>query len=352
MGTRITKLVAILLIIPFTLFAQSKEKDKEKEKGKSEAEIRRQVQQEMEDSIARAQALNKPKLTNNEGLEREKLQIDLEVDETLVETGRLSFGEDTYPAIIADIPAVDTEQIQAAWTKILEENTKSKVMEGVDGTIIEGAIIEPVSSQTIKVYTSILKTEYGVRLIAAFEEGDSDFINENENKVNSAKALMKEFGVEQYTEFLRTTLKEEEKLLNDMEKDLKKLQKDNEKIHKLINENELKIISTKNDEKVNLMDQERLVDEIASKKSTISKLEKDARKDVEKELKDLEKEKKQLQKELEKMNSDVIGYRASIEESNRLIQRNLSEQDLQKARISQQLNYVKSLEGKVASLEH
>ena len=77
-----------------------------------------------------------------------------------------------------------------------------------------------------------------------------------------------------------------------MEKDLKKLQKDNEKMHKVINESELKIINTKNDEKGNLLEQDRLIKEIGAKKTQISKLAKDSRKDAEKELKDLEKEKK------------------------------------------------------------
>ena len=350
MFKRIVQLVAILLILPLFLMAQSK--GKEKEKAKTEAEIRQELQKEMKDSLERAQALSQPKFTNNEGVERQKLQINLEVDETVVETGQVSFAGETYPAIIADIPAVDTEQIFEAWTDVLEDNTKSKVMEGIGGWLIEGAMLEPVSSKPIKVYSAILKTENGVRLMASFDEGDGEFINDNPNKVNSAKAFMKEFGLEQYKEFLETTLKEETKELDDMERDLKKLQKENEKYHKEISESELRIVNIKNDEEVNVLDQERLVKDISSKKATISKLAKDARKEAEKELKDLEKQRKQLQKEVEKMNNDVISYRADIEEANRLIVRNLSEQDLLKAQINQQLTYVKSLEGKVASLEH
>ena len=306
---------------------------------------------EMQDSIAQAQALTRPKLTNNEGIEREKLQINLDVDETLVSTGDLTYGEETYPAVYADIPAVDPETIQKEWEAILESNTKSKVSEGLNGTYIDAAMIEDISANPMQVYTTVNRTEYGVRLTAAFEEGEMEFINTDFNKVNAAKAMMKEFGLQQYISFLDKTHKEEDKILDDMEKDLKKLQKDNEKMHKVVNESELKIINTKNDEKANLLEQDRLIKEISAKKTQISKLAKDSRKDAEKELKDLEKEKKKLQKDVENMNKQVVSYRADIEETQRLIQRNLSEQDLQKARISQQLNYVKSLEGKVASLE-
>jgi len=340
----------LILVTLASSYAQYRKKS-DNSSRKSEAQIRREVQQQMQDSIRNAESSTRPKLTNNEGIEREELQINLDVDETMVESSQMKYGDKNYPAVTVDIPSVDQEVIQKEWTKILEGDTKSKMSEGMDGLYIAGAMLETVSTQSLNVYSRVTKTEYGVRLVAAFEEPEGEFINSNKNKLNSAKAMLKEFGREQYTSSLKSHHKEENSILEDMEKDLKKLQKENEKMHKVINENELKIVNTKNDEKANLLEQDRLIEEISSKKTQISRLAKDARKDAEKELKSLEKDKKKLQKDVENMNKDIVSYRADIEETQRLIQRNLSEQDLQKARISRQLNYVKSLEGKIATLE-
>ena len=337
----------LLMVIlgPVLVYGQERSKPAQK----SEAELRREIRAEMQDSLNQA-ARQGPRMNNNADIDRDELEISFEIEDIEVEPVKYRFGDTEYESLSIDIPEAEVGNVSKAWEQRIEDNTKSKAEETDQGLYLSGAYLESISNGILTVHTSFVQTEDGVKMITAFLEEDKP-INGDEYKLTGARAMLKDFGVEEYRLALIEKLGEEEKVLKQMEKDLEKLQKDNEKIHKNISDSELEIINLDKEQKANLLEQDRMIEAITSQNKKVSALSGDAKKEAKKDLKDLEKEHKGLQKDLSNIKKDIVGHRADIEEYTRELKMNLAEQDFQKARINQQVSYVKSLEAKIATIE-
>ena len=294
----------------------------------------------------------KIKLTNNEGIEHNKILIDFEVKEILFDYENMPMSKGDKPSIIMDIPEVKVGQIMKEWSNRIKNDTKSNV-ETVDNEVyIYETIIEEISNQLINVYAQITENIYGTRIIAFFEI-DGAFLSESldENKFNGANLMMRNFGITQYQNTIQEQIKIEKKMLSDFENELDKYQKKNTKLHKQIKENEQDIIDTENDISINLIDQDLKVEQINEQKKIIARSGGKTQKEAEKKLKEIESDRKDLQSVHKDLNKNNITSRGELENIKIEINKNLSEQDILKDKIRRKLSELKSKEEKLVNIK-
>lgn len=313
--------------------------------------MRNQIRKELEDSIQSAES-RKIQFTNNDGIKRDKLNISYEVLDIMLGKDSLFTSSAKTIGVSLDIPEADGEIVRKAWSKKIRNKTKYKIQSDSYGISIASTVIDRISSSPINVYSTVNDSDYGVRIVAGFEE-DSVIIQDgaNNGRFEDVKQFMRDFGVEQYKVAVKGQIKGHNKTMKGMEGDLGKLQKENEKMHKTIKNYELDIINAEKSIDENLLDQDRLILAIQDQKKVIEPLKGDPKKEAEKKLKGIERERKKRQNEHKSIQKKIVKYRAGIEETRREIELNLSEQDLQKEKISRQLSKVKSLEEKLASIK-
>ncbi len=326
--------------------AQEQKKDPELEVNK----LRNEIRKEIKDSLKNAQPTLKT--TNNNGIRRDKLNINYQVNEIILSNDSIVMNEIRALGTAIEIPEVDGEIVKKAWIKKIKRKTKSKVNSTNEGISIKSTLIGRISSVPINIYSTVYDTDNGVKIVAAFEE-EGTIISQNatEGKYDETKKFLRDFGVAQYKSVIKSQVKKESKELKSMDSKLKKLQKENEKMHITISSQKQGIQNTESDIEQNLLDQKAVLTEIQNKKLEITSLKGDAKKSASDELKDIKKRRKSLQKDHKSMLKKIVQYRAKIERVNGNVALNLSVQDLQKAKLSEQLSKVKSLEEKMKNIK-
>ncbi len=340
----------IIVLLSITCPALAQEEGRASER----ARLKKELQSEINDSIRNANRRreDESRFTNNSGIQRDALNISFKVKDILYRQDSVTLGDSIYPAVTMIIPETYLERVKKAWVKEIRKKTKSKVLVETDGISIQSTSITSISPSPINIFSHLRQEDHHVVLAAAFET-DGGFITSsvNASQYENVKGFLNEFGLEQYRLAVKDQIKAAKKVLKARESELSKLQKENEKMHTHIKSNEMNIINTENDIKENHNDQDLKIDEMKSKKEVISRSKGENKKEAEKELKGLQKDRKKLQNDNKNMSKKIVKYRASIEETRRDITLNLSEQDLQKSKVSEQLSAVKSLEEKLMSIK-
>lgn len=315
-------------------------------------ELKKQLKAELADSLDNLSSNNDARFSNNENIQREKLEIEYSVKEVLFSSQDIQVDSQLVKGILAEIPEADIDNVKKEWAKFIKRKTKSIVEVSKVGPYIIGTQIEEISDNPSDVYSAINKSDYGVNLLAVFKS-EGEFLTEEQfpDKYFSSKSVINEFALSMYRDAVKEDIKEEKKVMKSLEKELSKYQKQNEKKHKSIKSNEIDILSTEKTIEQNLQDEDFAIERIQEQKKKMSTLSGEPKKEVSRQIKEIKSEKKKLNKDNKSLSKKIVKYKAEIEETKREIEINLSEQDLQKSKINTQLAKVKSLEEKLVNIK-
>ena len=280
-------------------------------------------------------------------------EIEVSEDSALISKGK-QLGYAVY------IPQGEFDDIKKDWSKLIRQNTKSKVEEVGFEINILGTQIEEIHHEPINLYSVIYQKDT-VFLVIAFFEIDSVFFTFDENNktlqsekiYHGIKHFIRNFAVEQYKTAVQNELDEEEKTLKKFNKEFANLTKENENAHKEIQKNEQDTTNSKHAIITYERDNERKLEEINAKKESMASLPKDSElgKEAKKELKGLEKDKKHIENNLEKERKNIVECNAKIEEMNLLIENNLKQQEEMKVFIEQQQEVVIAVAAKLGGIK-
>ncbi len=258
------------------------------------------------------------------------------------------------------IPEGDIEEIKKEWSKLIRQNTKSKVEElGLEINIM-GTQIEEIHHAPINLYSSIYKTDTVIKLIAFFEIDSVFFIFDATNKTlqseknhHAIQHFMRNFAVEQYHNTVAEELDEEEKELKMLNKEFENMQKENENAQKDIEECEQGIINSEHAITTLTTDNERKLEDINIQKESMASIPKDTDlgKEAKKDLKSLEKDKKNIENQLEKERKNIVECTATIDEMNRLIEQNTERIEELELSIDLQEDVVKAVTSKLGGIK-
>ncbi|MCF8378167.1 MAG: hypothetical protein K9H49_01240 [Bacteroidales bacterium] len=278
--------------------------------------------------------------------------------EVTTETVSMSKGE--QPAYIVQVPEANYDDVLKEWTKLIRQNTKSKVEEEGIEYVILGTEIESIINQPINIYSAIIKADSSSKLIAAFEIDSMPYVYNEENKDLQAEKthhniqhFMRDFAVEQYKNKVSEDLKNAEKDLKTKNKEHKDITKDIENNQKDIQESEQNIKNSQDLISSYTGENERKLSEINNKKESISSLSGDEElaKQAKDQLKTLEKEKRSIENKLEKENKNIVGYEADIQEAERNITNLQEAKKAKENEIRMQEEIVKKIERKLAGIK-
>ncbi len=271
---------------------------------------------------------------------------------------KMSQGE--QPAYIVKIPQADYDQVLKEWTKIIRQNTKSKVEENENELIIKGTRISEIYNDPINIYSAVINTDSSVKIVAVFEI-DSTFFSYTEEQADlhiekthyQIKHFMHDFAVSQYKSAVYNELSDAEKLLKTQNKELKELGKQKEVYLREMKESEQNIKNSEDLISSYEKDSERKFAEINSKKESISGLSEDPElaSQAKNQLKAMEKEKRNIEDKLEKEQKNIVKYQANIEELNRYLEDNSEKQSEKKAEIEKQEDIVNAIKAKLEGIK-
>jgi DNA repair exonuclease SbcCD ATPase subunit len=253
--------------------------------------------------------------------------------EVVNEMVKMSKGE--QPAYIVTIPQASYDEVVNNWTKIIRQNTKSKVEEMEHELVIMGTRISQISKDTINIYSAVIQTDSLIKLVALYEI-DSVFFSmtddthhlHTEKMHHHIKNFMHEFAVNQYKNSVEEELNQAEKQLKTKNKELKELSKQKTSYQKEIKESEQNIKSAEDKISSYEQDSERKLTEINNKKESMGSLQNDPDllNQAKTQLKTLEKEKRNIDSNLEKEQKNIVKNQSNIEELTRLIEANEEKQ--------------------------
>lgn len=277
-----------------------------------------------------------------------------------VERKTVSMSKGEQPAYIVNVPEADFDLVSKDWAKIIRQNTKSKVEEVGQEIIILSTQISEVHHGPINIYSTLLKADSSIKIVAVFEIDSAFFAYSEETKNlhtektnNHITHFMRNFAVDQYKETVEKELDGEEKKLKDLNKEMSNLTKELESHLKEIQENEQDIKNSEDIISSFEKDNVRKLDEINAKKESMASISDDPiRYDAAKDdLKSLEKEKKNIESTLEKERKNIVKYNSSIDEYNRQIDDTLEIQEELKVAIEKQEDDVSKVSTKLSGIK-
>ncbi len=267
-------------------------------------------------------------------------------------TNNMTKGE--QPGMETRIPQADLKTVIKNWEKAVRNDTKNKMEDEGDEYYVYQTLVERISSTPINVFAKIWDTKEGVFIMAFFEADTGKFVSSTteETKFESAQVFLYDFAVANYKEAVGEELKQEQKILKDLEKDLDKLHSDHDGYVKSIDKSEQSIRQSKDKIKENARNQERQLNLVHDKKDQLTGItDEDAKKNAEKEMKTLEKGLEKLRKEDDKLHKSISDSEADIRDAKRQIEVNLKDQELKEGSIGEQKELVLSVEEKLANIK-
>lgn len=251
----------------------------------------------------------------------------------------VQFGSYLYPGFNVTIPEASYDRVLKNWIKAQESGTKSKVQTENGEMTIFGAIIREISSAPVNVYSRLMNEDTLSRLMVSIELKKDQYVEAavGDIQLTSARNYLKEFAKDQYIDFIKDELAAEEKILRDLKQELGSLENSKAKNQKTAKNKR----NTVNDEQEKLLVKHNelslLSNEIIVKNNEMMAMPVGAGRDaMAAQIKELEKRRKQLQREINKSESRISKARSDIDQADRAIPRNESEQNVMKSKIDAQ----------------
>ncbi len=277
-------------------------------------------------------------------------QTKIEVEE---ETRSMSKGK--QPGYVVLIPEATVSEIKPELKKFLRKDSKSKIEEEDGEIYISGVENKSISPEKINIYTKLAESNDGVELTAFFTENDTAFISQSTNaeSSNAIKKYLKNFAVEQYKQIVKDQLSVQQRKQKDLEYQVENLIHQKQKSEQNINqakrtiennthniESLNKLLALKEDE---ILKQNGIVNSIKGSGTEEEKLSL-------KNLKTMENEKKKLDRDREHAASESDKMNARIENEQRNIEKNVESQGVKTKELENQKGIVKKTEEKLNNI--
>lgn len=251
----------------------------------------------------------------------------------------VQFGNYLYPGFNVIIPEADYDRVLKNWVKSQETGTKSKVQTENGEMTIFGALVKQVTPAPVNIYSRLMNEDTLTRLLVAIELKKDQYVEpaSGDIQLTSAKNYLKEFAKDQYIDFIKDELAEEERKLRDLKQELGGLESSKARSQKTARKKR----GTVNDEQEKLLVKNNelslLANEIIIKNNEMMAMPVGPGRDaMSSQIRELEKRRKSLQKEISKGESRIRKAKSDIDQADRAIPRNEDEQDAIKARIEAQ----------------
>ena len=251
----------------------------------------------------------------------------------------VQFGNYLYPGFNVTIPEANYDKVLKNWIKAQESGTKSKVQTENGEMTIFGAIIKEISPSPVNIYSRLMNEDTLSRMMVSIELKKDQYVEAavGDIQLTSARNYLKEFAKDQYIDFIKDELAAEEKILRDLKQELGGLENSKARSQKTAKNKR----NTVNDEQEKLLVKHNelslLSNEIIGKNNEMMAMPVGAGRDaMAAQIKELEKRRKQLQKEIGKSESKINKARSDIDQADRAIPRNESEQNVMKSKIDAQ----------------
>ena len=199
-------------------------------------------------------------------------EIDVFEDSALISKGK-QLGYAVY------IPQGEFDDIKKDWSKLIRQNTKSRVEEVGMEINISGTTIKEIHFIPINIYSIIYQKDTAFLLIAFFEIDSMFFTFDENNKTlksekiyHGIRHLIRDFAVEEYKKAVKNELEEEEKTLKKLDKEFANLKKENENAHKEIEKCGQEITNSEHAITTYEADNERKLTEINDRKESMASL--------------------------------------------------------------------------------
>jgi peptidoglycan hydrolase CwlO-like protein len=251
----------------------------------------------------------------------------------------LSFGTSKYPGFTVSVPEVNYDRAEKNWIKELQSGTKSKVIVENGEMSIFGAIIKDISPNPMNVYSKLVNQDSMLYLMVTIELKKDQYIEKanGDAELTAAKTYLKQFAKDQYLDLVKGELHEEEKKLKDLNSDLNSLQNEKTRMQKSIQSNRTNITSEKDNIVLQNNELAKLTVEIETQNNQLTSMEEGAAKEEKSSyIKDLEKSKKKLLNSIESSENKISRANSEIDEADRNIPKNESQQETMRGKIAQQ----------------
>lgn len=267
-----------------------------------------------------------------------------------------TFSLGKHASMEITIPQAKLSDVDKDWQKYIKSGSKNKP-ETKDGiTSIKGAVNKNVSPQGFGLYSKLIGTTDGVKMIVWFLREDSIYMSSatGTDRDLAAEKYLHDFAVGEYKNAVKDELKAEQDKLKNLEDELKDFIKDEEKSNKKINEDERSIERQKNAIQMNNNDQKNKAEQIGAQKKVVEQqkaISADAGKDAAKVQKGFENELKKLEKDNEKMNRDIDDWEKEIREERRNIDKSKQNQNLKNDDIEKQRRVINAVQNKLDNIQ-
>lgn len=248
-------------------------------------------------------------------------------------------GNSLHPGLTITIPEVDFNKTLKNWIKEQENGTKSKVVTDNGEMSIFGAIRKDISPNPINIY-SILQNEDTLQyLMVSIELKKDQYVEpaSGDIQMTAARNFLKDFAKNQYIDFIKDEVAEQEKILRELNNELNGLQKNESKTKKgaqssknvirdeqeklIVRNNELNQISTE------IINQNNLLISMDAGPGREAKAA---------QIKELDKRKSKLQREIQSADNKISKSKSKIDQADRALPRNDVDQQRMNERIGEQ----------------
>lgn len=266
----------------------------------------------------------------------------------------VQFGNYIYPGFNVTIPEAGYDKILKDWTKTQENGTKSKVQTENGEMTIFGAIIKEVSPAPVNIYSRMMNEDTLTRLLVCIELKKDQYVEpaSGDIQLTAAKNYLKEFAKSQYMDFIKEELAAEEKILRSLKNELGSLESSKARNQRTAKNKR----NTVNDEQEKLLVKHNelslLSNEIINKNNEMMAMPVGAGRDaMATQVDELEKRRKKLQKEISQGENRISKAKSDIDQADRAIPRNETEQSVMKSKIDAQQAVVQSFIDKLNNVK-
>ncbi|HLN53643.1 MAG TPA: hypothetical protein VK212_08035 [Lentimicrobium sp.] len=251
----------------------------------------------------------------------------------------------TVQAFSVLIPETNYETVTKDWIKLLQEGTRSKVVQKGNSIHIYGAKVKPVSADPVNIYSAVTDQNGAVKVKAAFETERDKFLGKSEF-ANARKYLL-DFGKDQYIAVVNDELNKQKKILRDLQGDLNSLEREQARMEKSDKSNAEKIeeenrnLADLKDKLAGISDQNQQGDTAVTGMGAPSSSD----------MKDLDKERKKINRDIRSSENSIEKANAEIDQNKRDMPKNLSDQEVAKRKLNDQESVVKKLEDKLEKIK-
>lgn len=248
-------------------------------------------------------------------------------------------GNSLHPGLTVTIPEVDFNKTLKNWIKEQENGTKSKVVTDNGEMSIFGAIRKDISPNPINIY-SILQNEDTLQFLMVSIELKKDQYVEpasGDIQMTAARNFLKDFAKNQYIDFIKDEVAEQEKILRELNNELNGLQKNESKTKKgaqssknVIRDEQDKLIVRNNE-------LNQLSTEIINQNNLLISMEAGPGREAKAaQIKELDKRKSKLQREIQSADNKISKSKSRIDQADRALPRNDVDQQRMNERIGEQ----------------